>query len=106
MNAHNNKHGFESPVVDKGTIEIKRDVVFQGNNMLLFVLCMVQLTMILRKAWLDVSLRAIQSQKVSHVLFMCDLKVYGKDHFSSLNKIIVNLVYGFSVEIWMEFNII
>lgn len=58
MKAHNNKYRFESPVVDKGTIEIKRDIVFQANNMLLFVLCMVQLTMILRKAWLDTSLRA------------------------------------------------
>ena len=27
MNAHNTKYGFESPVVDKGTIEIKRGIV-------------------------------------------------------------------------------
>ena len=60
-----------------GTVSIKRGI-FQGDSLspLIFVLCIVPMTKILR------NMRAgymSGSVKVNHLLFMDDLKVFGKN---------------------------
>ena len=86
-----------------GTVSIKRGI-FQGDSLspLLFVLCMIPLTLILRKAKAGYEFEH-KCQKINHLLFMDDLKLYGKDEdqISSL----INTVYCFTTDIKMEFGL-
>ena len=86
-----------------GDVSIKRGI-FQGDSLspLLFVLCMVPLTLILRKTkacykWGN------KEFKINHLLFMDDLKLFGKD----LDQIdsLVQTVHIFSTDIGMEFGL-
>ena len=74
-------------------VKIRRGI-FQGDSLspLLFVVCMIPLTHVLRK-----------SKARQHLLFMDDLKLYGK----SENEIkrLVSTVEVFSQDIGMEFGI-
>jgi len=60
-----------------GVIHIKRGI-FQGDSLspLLFVLCMIPLTLVLRKSTARYELA--KEFKVNHLLFMDDLKLFGK----------------------------
>lgn len=86
-----------------GEVRIKRGI-FQGDSLspLLFVLCMVPLTLLLRKVKAGYEFKR-KKVKVNHILFMDDLKLYGKneEQVSSL----VNTVYLFSKDIGMEFGL-
>ena len=85
------------------TLEVDtRKGTFQGDSLspLLFVLCMVPLTWLLRRArtgyeWGD------KGFKVNHLLFMDDLKLFAK----SKNQIdpLVQTVHIFSEDICMQF---
>ena len=83
-------------------VNIRRGI-FQGDSLspLLFVICMIQLTHILRKAKARYTFG--REEKINHLLFMDDLKLYGK----SENKIkgLVSTVEVFSQDIGMEFDI-
>ena len=83
-----------------GVIHIRRGI-FQGDSLspLLFVLSMIPLTLILRKATAGYDLA--KEFKVNHLLFMDDLKLFGKseDQIDSL----VQTVQLFSEDIGMEF---
>ena len=86
-----------------GDVEINRGI-FQGDSLspLLFVLVMIPLTLILRKTKLGYKMSKA-SQKISHLLFMDDLKLYAtnKNELSSL----INTVSIFSKDIRMEFGL-
>ena len=58
-------------------VDIRRDI-FQGNSMsqLLFVLCIIPLTQILKKVKSGYSLK--NGEKLNHRLFMDDLKIFAK----------------------------
>ena len=84
-----------------GEVDIRKGI-FQGDSLspLLFVLCMVPLTWLLRRArtgyeWGD------KGFKVNHLLFMDDLKLFAK----SKNQIdpLVQTVHIFSEDICMQF---
>ena len=85
-----------------GVIHIRRGI-FQGDSLspLLFVLCMIPLTLILRKSTAGYDLA--KEFKVNHLLFMDDLKLFGKseDQIDSL----VQTVQVFSEDIGMEFGL-
>ena len=79
-------------------------VIFQGDSLspLLFVLCMVPLSFVLKRSndgyeWFG------SGSKINHLLFMDDLKLFGKsyDQIDSL----VKTVHTFSTDIGMEFGI-
>ena len=59
-----------------GTVNIWRGI-FQGGSLspLLFVICMIPLTEILRKVKMGYTLNGI---KINHLFFMDDLKLFGK----------------------------
>ena len=61
-----------------GVIHVRRGI-FQGDSLspLLFVLCMIPLTLILRKSTAGYDLA--EEYKVNHPLFMDDLKLFGKN---------------------------
>ena len=63
---------------------------------------MIPLTMILRKAKVGYEFKGRQ-QKVNHLLFMDDLKLYGKDE--SQVSSLIDTVYAFSADIRMEFGL-
>ena len=71
---------------DLGSVDTKRGV-FQGDTVcsLLFVLCMITLSCILRKENAGYELKG-KKCKINHLLFMDDLKLYGKsqDQIDSL----------------------
>ena len=84
-----------------GTVNIRRGI-FQGDSLspLLFVICMIPLTEILRKVKMGYTVDGI---KINHFFFMDDLKLFGKNE----NKIdslasIVNLI---SQDMGMQFGI-
>ena len=83
-------------------VNIRRGI-FQGDSLspLLFVICMIPLTHALCKAKAKYTLGG--GEKINHLLFMDDLKLYGK----SENKIkgSVSTVAVFSQDIGMEFGI-
>ena len=58
-------------------VNIRRGI-FQGDSLspLLFVICMIPLTHVLRKAKARYTLGG--GEKINHLLFMDDLKLYGK----------------------------
>ena len=84
-------------------LEIRRSI-FQGDSLAphLFVLCMVQLSFILRKMKFHYEFGDIKI-RINHLLFMDDLKFFAKsnDQIGSL----VNTVYMFSEDIGMDFGI-
>ena len=83
-------------------VNIRRGI-FQGDSLssLLFVICMIPLTNVLRKAKTRYTLGG--GEKINHLLFMDDLRLYGK----SENEIkgLVSTVEVFSQNIGIEFGI-
>ena len=83
--------------------ETKPKRIFQGDSLspLLFVLALIPLTLILRDVKAGYDLR--EKVRINHLLFMDDLKLYGKNE----NQIdtLVNTVRVFSDDIRMEFGI-
>ena len=86
-----------------GGVEIRRGL-FQGDSLspLLFVLCVVPLTLVLREVKAGYKMKEMNG-KINHLLYIDDLKLYGKnnDQIDSLVRT-VNLV---SKDIGMEFGI-
>jgi len=84
-----------------GTVKIKRGV-FQGDSLspLTFILCIILMTKILRKMRAGYVLGNV---KVNHLLFMDDLKVFGKNE-KEIDSL-VKTVEVFSCNIGMEFGI-
>ena len=86
-----------------GKIVIKRGI-FQGDSFspLLFVMAMIILTMILRKV--DAGYRFNRSrEKVNHILFMDDLKFYGRSKEEL--EMLVEMVKLFSDDLGMKFGL-
>ena len=85
------------------TVNVKRGI-FQGDSLslLLFVLCTITLFLILRKASAGYEFKGKRA-KINHLLFMDDLKLFGKkqDQIDSLIK----TVHLFSSDIGMVFGI-
>ena len=83
-------------------VDIKRGI-FQGDSLspLLFVLSLIPLSMILREA--DRGYQFRQGKKVNHLLYMDDLKIYGK----SKNDLeaLMNTVRIYTNDIRMKFGI-
>ena len=83
-------------------VNIRRGI-FQGDSLspLLFVICMIPLTNVLHKANPRYTLGG--GEKINHLLFMDDLKLYGK----SENEIkgLVSTIEFFSQDIAMQFGI-
>ena len=86
-----------------GKVKIRRGI-FQGDSLspLLFVMCMIPMSMVLRKAKAGYEFKDRET-KINHLLFMDDLKLYGKneDQIDSL----IQTVHTFSEDIGMEFGI-
>ena len=89
--------------VKLGNVKIKRGI-FQGDSLspLLFVLILIPLTMLLRdvKAGYDLG---NQQGKINHLLFMDDLKLFGKTEGQL--ETLIKSVRVFSSDISMEFGI-
>ncbi|MGY8822311.1 MAG: RNA-directed DNA polymerase, partial [Pseudomonadales bacterium] len=86
-----------------GKVDIKRGI-FQGDSFspLLFIMALIPLTMILRKV--DVGYRFSGSrEKVNHLLFMDDLKLYGRNE-GELERL-TGVVKVFSDDIGMRFGL-
>ena len=88
--------------VSLGNIEIRRGI-FQGDSScspLLFVLCMVSLSLILRKVKFHYEF-SDKKTRINYLLFMDDLKLFAKsdDQIDSL----VNTAYTFREDIGMKF---
>ncbi|CAB4021725.1 Hypothetical predicted protein [Paramuricea clavata] len=86
-----------------GNVNIRRGI-FQGDNLspLIFVMCMIPLSLILRKEKVGYEFRG-KELKINHLLFMDDLKLFGKNN----EKIdsLVKTVHIVSKDIGMEFGI-
>ena len=86
-----------------GGVEIRRGL-FQGDSLspLLFVLCVVPLTLVLREVKAGYKMKEMNG-KINHLLYMDDLKLYGKnnDQIDSLVRT-VNLVRNgvWNQEVW------
>ena len=83
-------------------VNIRRDI-FQGDSLspLLFVICMISLTQILRKLKSGYTLK--NGEKLNHLLFMDDLKIFAKSQHE-INGLI-STVQILSNDIGMEFGI-
>ena len=83
-------------------VKIKRGI-FQGDSLspLLFVVCLIPLTQILRKVKCEYALKS--GDKLNHLLFMDDLKLFAKDE-REINGLL-STVQIFSNDIQMEFGI-
>ena len=86
-----------------GEVEIRRGI-FQSDSLspLLFVMAMIPLTMPLRREAMGYRFGS-EGKKINHLLFMDDLKLYGKDK-DELEKL-VDVVSVFSRDIGMEFGL-
>ena len=86
-----------------GNVKIKRGI-FQGDSLspLLFVLALIPLTLVLRRVKAGYSLGK-ERLSVNHLLFMDDLKLYGKN--ANQVDTLVNTVRIFSEDIGMKFGI-
>ena len=86
-----------------GTVDINRGI-FQGDSFspLLFVIALIPLTYVLRETRMGYQLEK-NGPKISHMLFMDDLKLFGKTD----NEIdsLVQTVHQWSADIKMEFGI-
>ena len=89
--------------VPLGNVKIRRGI-FQGDSLspLLFVLCLIPLSMVLEKVKAGYEL-GNNKGTVNHLLFMDDLKLYGKNEKQL--DLLVNTVRIFSEDIKMEFGI-
>ena len=89
--------------VTLGNVNIRRGI-FQGDSLspLLFVVCLIPLSMILAKVKAGYDLGKGKAS-VNHLLFMDDLKLYGKNEKQL--DLLVNTVRIFSEDIKMEFGI-
>ena len=87
-----------------GVIHIRRGI-FQGDSLspLLFVLSMIPLTLILRKSTAGYDLA--KEFKVNHLLFMDDLKLFGKSEDQIDSLVQSETVQLFSEDIGMEFGL-
>ena len=83
-------------------VDIKRGI-FQGDSLspLLFVMIMIPLSMRLRDSDLGYMLKNDRSNKINHLLFMDDLKLYARTP-EELEEL-VKLVKGYSDDICMQF---
>ena len=83
-------------------VEVKRGI-FQGDSLspLLFGVCMIPLTQILRKVKCGYTLKS--GEKLNHLLFMDDLKLFAKDERETNS--LLSTVQIFSNDIRMEFGI-
>ena len=88
---------------DLGEVNMKTKI-FQGDSLspLLFVLDMVPLSLILRKANLFYK-RGKKKYKLNHLLFLGDLKLYAKS--KEQTNMLVRTVYVFNTDISMGFGI-
>ena len=86
-----------------GNVKVKRGI-FQGDSLspLLFVLALISLTPILRKVKVFYDLGK-HSGKINHLLFMDDLKLFGKNE--SQLDCSINTVRAFTEDIRMEFGL-
>ena len=84
-----------------GKVNIRRDI-FQGGSLspLLFVICMVPLTLVLRKLKEGYTMG---QTRINHMFFMDDLKLFGKSERQI--ESLVNTVHAVSDDIGMEFGI-
>ena len=82
-------------------VHIRRRI-FQGNSLspLLYVVAMIPMTTILRQTGLGYQ-TSKSAAKISHLLYMNDLKLYGKS--SNESESLLNTVRIFSTDISMEF---
>src|SRR6185436_15423074 len=86
-----------------GQVSIRRGI-FQGDSLspLLFVVAMIPLSVNLRKTCLGYQ-TSKEAQRISHLLYMDDLKLYGKT--STELQSLLNTVRIYSSDISMEFGI-
>ena len=86
-----------------GTVNINRGI-FQGDSLspLLFVLCMIPLSLVLRKVKAGYVWGA-NEVKTNHLLYMDDVKLYGKSYDQI--ETLVETVHTVSKDIGMEFGI-
>ena len=86
-----------------GEVEIKRGI-FQGDSLspLVFVLALVPLSLILRKAKAAIEFSE-SKEKINHLLFMDDLKLYSRSEKGL--DLLVQTVCVFSEDIGIEFGI-
>ena len=86
-----------------GRVDIRRGI-FQGDSLspLLFVICMIPLTKVLRKIKAGYVIKE-GNLKVNHLLFMDDLKLFGKNE-REIDSL-VKTVQVISKDIGMEFEI-
>ena len=86
---------------DLGDVNVKRGI-FQGDSLspLLFVVSMIPMTIVLRKAKIDWGKKQFS---LNHLLFMDDLKLYAKNE-EQIDSL-VRTVHIFSTDIGMEFGI-
>jgi hypothetical protein len=86
-----------------GQVNIRRGI-FQGDSLspLLFVAAMIPLTIILRQTRLGYQ-TSKSAEKISHLLYMDDLKLYGKS--AAELESLLNTVRIFSNDISMEFGL-
>ena len=86
-----------------GEVDIKRGI-FQGDSLspLLFIIIMIPLSIIIRREVLGYAFGSGRNL-ISHLLFMDDLKLYGK----SMGEVeaLVRIVEGYTADIGMEFGI-
>lgn len=85
-----------------GDIEIRRGI-FQGDSLspLLFVLSLAPLSALLNKQKIGYKLR--NKQEINHLLFMDDIKLFGKTKKQITE--LINTVHMYSNDIGMEFGI-
>ena len=86
-----------------GDVNIKRGI-FQGDSLspLLFVICLIPMSLILRKMKAGYSLGKTQP-KLNHLLYMDGLKLFGQSERDI--ESLVNTVHRFSCDIGMQFGI-
>ena len=84
-----------------GDVDIRRGI-FQGDTLspLLFVVAMIPLTLLLRKEKMGYQF-GNDKQRINHLLFMDDLKLFG-GNLQEIEKL-CDVVYKFSRDIGMEF---
>mgnify|MGYP001794065188 FL=1 len=93
---------LESERQELGRVHIKRGI-FQGDSLspLMFVLSMIPLTYVLRK--MKPSYTTRDKNSVNHLLYMDDLKLYGKSENDITS--LINTVRIYSNDIGMEFGL-
>ena len=103
----NSMGGWKTQLMANGNelgepVDIKRGI-FQGDSLspLLFVMIMIPLSMRLRDSDLGYMLKNDRSNKINHLLFMDDLKLYARTP-EELEEL-VKLVKGYSDDIGMQF---